>query len=122
MFKLLFWGVVFTSLTLIYVYGIRPKIRARPEFQEYFYELDMMHASLWERIKLRLKGWKNFLFGMSLIIVPLITEILEYLKGTDLTGYLSPQSILVVTPLLGLAIIILRVVTTTAIGQKEPEA
>ncbi len=61
-----------------------------------------------------LSGWKTVLFGLFVAIAP---AALEYLKGIDWTQYVSP----IYAPMVvGAITIILRFLTTTAIGVKKP--
>ena len=60
-----------------------------------------------------MKGWRTFAFGLAVAIVP---PAVTYLGGVDWTAIgVAPP----VSAGIGLAIIALRAVTTTALGQKS---
>lgn len=60
-----------------------------------------------------LKGWKTVIFGLLLAIAP---AGLSYLAGIDWSHFLSPSFAFFIS---GVLTLLLRVVTTTAIGRKE---
>ena len=71
------------------------------------------------RLRKRLKGWRTILFGMLVTLASIAAEIFESLHAVDLTPLLPPEYALRIISIIGLVTILLRLVTTGRIGQKD---
>lgn len=70
-------------------------------------------------LRKKLKGWRTILFGALVTIASIAAEIFESLHTIDLAPLLPPEYALRIISIIGLVTILLRLVTTGRIGQKD---
>jgi hypothetical protein len=67
-------------------------------------------------LRRRLKGWRTVGFGCLVSVYGLLVAF----QGVDFTPLLGEYTNGVITSLIGIAVIMLRFVTTTAVGIEKP--
>jgi hypothetical protein len=72
-------------------------------------------ASLCER----LKGWRTVMFGAAVTLAGAALDILNALQLVDITPLLPPEHALKVIAAIGIATVVLRLVTTGRVGHKD---
>jgi len=69
----------------------------------------------------RLKGWRTVIFNGSAIVLLSLSPFVSYLVSADWSSIIhNPKTLFAVTVGLNLCNILLRVITTTPLGVKEP--
>jgi hypothetical protein len=69
-------------------------------------------------LRQKLKGWRTVLFGGLVAAAGVVLDLLEALQAVDVTPLLPPVYALRVIAVLGLATVLLRLVTTGRVGRK----
>jgi hypothetical protein len=69
-------------------------------------------------LRQKLKGWRTVLFGGLVAAAGVVLDLLEALQAVDITPLLPPVYALRVIAALGLATVLLRLVTTGRVGRK----
>jgi hypothetical protein len=67
-------------------------------------------------LRRRLKGWRTVAFGLLVSVYGLLVAF----QGFDFTPLLGAHANGVITALIGVGVIVLRVLTTTAVGIEKP--
>lgn len=67
----------------------------------------------------RLKGWRTLLFGGAVAFASALLDLLDALRAVDITPLLPPAHALKVIALIGIVTILLRIVTTGRVGERE---
>jgi uncharacterized membrane protein HdeD (DUF308 family) len=67
-------------------------------------------------LRRRLKGWRTVAFGFAVGVYGLLVAF----QGVDFTPLLGEYANGVITSLIGITVILLRFVTTTAVGVEKP--
>ena len=67
----------------------------------------------------KLKGWRTLIFGGAVTMAGAALDILDALQLVDITPLLPPDHALKIIAVLGIATIVLRLVTTGRVGRKE---
>jgi hypothetical protein len=67
----------------------------------------------------RLKGWKTMVFGVLVAGSGVAADLLDALQAIDLTPLLPPTYAVKIIAIIGVATILLRLVTTGRVGQKD---
>jgi len=70
-------------------------------------------------LRTRLKGWRTIVFGSLMIVFGIAAEILEALHAVDLAPLLPPEHAMKIISAIGLVTVLLRLVTTGRVGQKD---
>jgi len=70
-----------------------------------------------QTIRQRLKGWKTVIFGQLVASFGGVLYLLEQIQPLDLHPVLPPRYAEAIIAGIGVAIVVLRVVTTTPVGQ-----
>ena len=70
---------------------------------------------LWQK----LKGWKTVLFGSLITGAGVVADLLDAVKAIDITPLLPPAYALKIITAIGVATILLRLVTTGRVGGKD---
>lgn len=76
-------------------------------------------TSFMTRISENLKGWRTLIFGGAVTVAGASLEILEALQLVDITPLLPPDHALKIIAAIGVATILLRLVTTGRVGSKD---
>lgn len=69
-------------------------------------------------LRQKLKGWRTVLFGGLVAAAGVVLDLLEALQAIDITPLLPPIYALRLIAALGLATVLLRLVTTGRVGRK----
>lgn len=67
----------------------------------------------------KLKGWKTLIFGAVVSASSSALELLDALRAIDIAPLLPPAHALRIIAAIGLATIVLRLMTTGSVGEKE---
>lgn len=67
----------------------------------------------------KLKGWRTLIFGVAVTFASAALDILEALQLVDITPLLPPDHALKIIAAIGVVTILLRLVTTGRVGQKD---
>lgn len=67
----------------------------------------------------KLKGWRTLLFGGAVTLAGAVLDILDALQLVDITPLLPPDHALKIIAAIGVVTIVLRLVTTGRVGQKD---
>ncbi len=70
-------------------------------------------------LRQKLKGWKTVIFGGLVAGASACADALDALHAIDITPLLPPASALKIIAAIGVATILLRLVTTGRVGQKD---
>ena len=77
-----------------------------------------MSAALnWLRDKL--KGWRTLIFGAALTLAGTALDILDALHVVDITPLLPPEHAPKIIAAIGVITVVLRLMTTGRVGQKD---
>lgn len=71
------------------------------------------------RLRETMKGWKTVIFGGALTMAGTALDLLDQLKAIDIAPLLPPASAVRIIAVIGIVTILLRLATTTRIGQKD---
>ncbi len=71
------------------------------------------------RLAAKLKGWRTLIFGAAVTLAGTMLDILDALKLVDISPLLPPEHALKIIAALGIVTIMLRLVTTGRVGQKD---
>lgn len=72
---------------------------------------------IWLRQKL--KGWRTVIFGGAITVAGAALDVLNALQLVDITPLLPPQHALKIIAIIGVVTVVLRVMTTGRIGQRD---
>ena len=72
---------------------------------------------IWLRQKL--KGWRTVIFGGAITMAGAALDVLNALQLVDMTPLLPPQHALKIIAIIGVVTVVLRVLTTGRIGQRD---
>jgi hypothetical protein len=72
---------------------------------------------IWLRQKL--KGWRTVIFGGAITVAGAALDILNALQLVDITPLLPPEHALKIIAIIGIATVVLRMITTGRIGQRD---
>ena len=67
----------------------------------------------------KLKGWRTVVFGSAVAIGSAIADLLDAFKQIDIAPLLPPAYALKIIALIGVVTIVLRLVTTGRVGEKD---
>jgi hypothetical protein len=67
-------------------------------------------------LRRRLRGWRTVAFGLAVGVYGLLVAF----QGVDFTPLFGEYANGIITSLIGIAVIMLRFVTTTAVGVEKP--
>lgn len=67
----------------------------------------------------KLKGWRTLIFGGAVTLAGAMLDILDALKLVDITPLLPPDHALKIIAAIGVFTIVLRLLTTGRVGQKD---
>jgi hypothetical protein len=70
-------------------------------------------------LRQKLKGWKTLIFGGIVTAASTLLDLLDALRAVDITPLLPPAHALKIIAAIGVVTILLRLVTTGAVGEKE---
>lgn len=70
-------------------------------------------------LRQKLKGWRTVIFGSAITVAGAALDILNALQLVDITPLLPPEHALKIIAVIGVATVMLRVVTTGRIGQRD---
>jgi hypothetical protein len=70
-------------------------------------------------LRQKLKGWRTMIFGGFVAMASTTLDILDALRAVDIAPLLPPAYALRIIAVIGVVTILLRVVTTGCIGEKE---
>lgn len=70
-------------------------------------------------LRQKLKGWKTVVFGAALTIASGALDLLDALRAVDFAPLLPPAYALKIIAAIGVVTIVLRLVTTGRVGEKE---
>ena len=73
----------------------------------------------WIRLRDGVKGWRTVIFGGALTLAGGALDILNALQLVDITPLLPPEHALKVIAAIGIATVVLRLVTTGRVGHKD---
>jgi hypothetical protein len=76
-----------------------------------------MHAM--NGLRHKLKGWRTVIFGALVAGAGALADLLDALRAVDLTPLLPPAYALKIIAGIGVATILLRLVTTGRVGEKD---
>ena len=66
-----------------------------------------------------LKGWRTLMFGGVVTAAGLVLDILDALHAVDIAPLLPPAYALKIIAAIGIATIVLRLVTTGRVGRRD---
>lgn len=72
---------------------------------------------IWFRQKL--KGWRTIIFGGAITVAGAALDILNALQLVDITPLLPPEHALKIIAVIGIVTVVLRMITTGRIGQRD---
>jgi hypothetical protein len=72
---------------------------------------------IWLRQKL--KGWRTVIFGGAITMAGAALDVLNALQLVDITPLLPPQHALKIIAIIGVVTVVLRMMTTGRIGQRD---
>ncbi len=72
-----------------------------------------------DKIRQKLKGWRTILFGGFVAAAGTIMDVLDALKAIDIAPLLPPAHALKIIAAVGVATVLLRLVTTGRVGHKD---
>lgn len=72
-----------------------------------------------QTLRQKLKGWKTLVFGALVTESSAILDILDGLRAVDITPLLPPAHALKIIAAIGVVTIVLRMMTTGAVGEKD---
>lgn len=72
---------------------------------------------IWLRQKL--KGWRTVIFGGAITVAGAALDILNALQLVDITPLLPPEHALKIIAVIGIVTVVLRMITTGRIGQRD---
>jgi hypothetical protein len=72
-----------------------------------------------ENARQKLKGWKTVIFGSVIAALGSVLDILDALRAIDITPLLPPAYAIKIIAGIGVVTILLRLMTTGAVGEKE---
>ncbi len=70
-------------------------------------------------LRQKLKGWKTVVFGAALTIASSALDLLDALRAVDIAPLLPPAYALKIIAAIGIVTIVLRMVTTGRVGEKD---
>jgi hypothetical protein len=70
-------------------------------------------------LRQKIKGWKTLLFGGVVTVASSALDLLDALRAVDITPLLPPDYALKIIAAIGVVTILLRIVTTGAVGEKD---
>lgn len=70
-------------------------------------------------LRAKFKGWRTVVFGSAVAIGSVTTELLDAFKQIDIAPLLPPAYALKIIAGIGVATILLRIVTTGRVGAKK---
>ena len=71
------------------------------------------------RLRLKLKGWRTVIFGAAITVAGAALDILNALQLVDITPLLPPEHALKIIAVIGIATVVLRMITTGRIGRRD---
>ena len=70
-------------------------------------------------LRQKLKGWRTVIFGTAITVAGAALDILNALQLVDITPLLPPEHALKIIAVIGIATVVLRLITTGRIGRRD---
>lgn len=67
----------------------------------------------------KLKGWRTVMFGGAITLAGVALDMLEAMQVIDITPLLPPDHALKIIAIIGVVTIVLRLITTGRVGQRD---
>ncbi len=71
------------------------------------------------RLAQKLKGWRTLLFGTVVACAGTLLDLLDAMQAVDIAPLLPPAHALRIIAAIGIATVVLRLLTTGRIGRKD---